>query len=1171
MNNIKLLEDEKSIINANDTSEKSSDSLLSKWVDKIWDNVCIQKQTGWTRFVSSISSNHTIKGRFRKVTRLLSDMQINFYKNEAGVNVDKLIEKKLNIFKRKDRQSKSVVMGLIPFCEKFKNEITVDYEIACELYNKMITAAQEDTKSNNKIGESVTYTSFSKALKNKLNESEESNNISAIDFNKVGPNLIVRDGQFCLKGDDSDMVIQVTSKSTREMCYIILNNFFDKYIDFQTLGEKTLSEINDIDDINDETIAKYKKLISLYATPNEKDMVKMFTRIEKQFRNMCNHYYSMGNAFIRNFKKYTKIENGNEKQDNRLAVSYEKLSSLWDNQKDVLEHAFSYIINEIINSSKYKDYVNFIADKVLPILKTGFAGDADYVLNVMPKEGDYYIVSQTGKNKNTGNNAIIKITKNFDEENKTLDFDNIGLIKCELELNSDGSYKIKNLKDLNNIVYTNKKYQNIKYSTFLSLDPRYISNFDAVNNYTGIAPEKFESGEMRATSLDEVKKIDSNAYTAVTKWIDNNTNIKDRKNAYALMQVVNNKLYKIVAVGGDLIIIDDNQNDKGVIDMGYVEVVEPNIKNNNDSDSKQNSNNEPDKTEDNDSEPNEKNNNDEQKTVYLLGDKNEEIDVNNKNSQQFSSQKVEHFNENSENKDDKEDNKNENSDNTLRGLYINLGENQDVLIVGFEKKKTEYLAEYNGFKICTIFNNEVLKVEKYYIEDNKDINPLNVLKSKTFTDNNGNEINFKEVVDFNKLNSKYLTYWFDRLINDKIGKEEKYKWVKEEDINSKVQTFLNDNTSEKSNKDEEIVSEFKKYCSALLSGITFPNEQESKQGEVKKQGEEEVQSNNITSNSQKSNNTDEINNQEKDKSENVDISKKSVNLITELDGVFQPDDRYKQSNNITNNYTNIKSEPIEISKDLIEEFSKHQIEIKLENNSLWITFKRFEIDYKEEKKIPISCRIRFIKKTENLNDYTLLMTARKNTEITICSYRHNDDKQRNQAGYRLAEYILWSWKDVNNVIIDTETNKKEVLNSSVQESIKFNIQYNINNKIIESAAFNTGINRKITSDKDSSKYYIFSECVWSTGNDMITKKTLANKIKGILRTRNNKIDLLEYAKANDNVQMSNIFENMNYFVKNPGNLYSIVGCSLYECAVAVKFNNNGVISNVIPIGITKIN
>ena len=88
---------------------------------------------------------------------------------------------------------------------------------------------------------------------------------------------------------------------------------------------------------------------------------------------------------------------------------------------------------------------------------------------------------------------------------------------------------------------------------------------------------------------------------------------------------------------------------------------------------------------------------------------------------------------------------------------------------------------------------------------------------------------------------------------------------------------------------------------------------------------------------------------------------------------------------------------------------------------------------------------------------------------------------------------------------------------------------------------------------------------------VLSKKVLANKVKATLKTRNNKIDLLEYVKANENVQMSNKFANMDYSVKKPGNLYSIIGCSLYECAVAVKFNNNGVISNVIPIGINKIN
>ena len=68
---------------------------------------------------------------------------------------------------------------------------------------------------------------------------------------------------------------------------------------------------------------------------------------------------------------------------------------MWDAQKDMFNNNFSHIIIEVVSSEPYMAYLNFILEKVMPIFKSGLAGDADYVLDVMPKKDQYYLIRQT--------------------------------------------------------------------------------------------------------------------------------------------------------------------------------------------------------------------------------------------------------------------------------------------------------------------------------------------------------------------------------------------------------------------------------------------------------------------------------------------------------------------------------------------------------------------------------------------------------------------------------------------------------------------------------------------------------------------------------------------------------------------------------------------------------
>lgn len=178
------------------------------------------------------------------------------------------------------------------------------------------------------------------------------------------------------------------------------------------------------------------------------------------------------------------------------------------------------------------------------------------------------------------------------------------------------------------------------------------------------------------------------------------------------------------------------------------------------------------------------------------------------------------------------------------------------------------------------------------------------------------------------------------------------------------------------------------------------------------------------------------------------------------------------------------------------------------------------------------------------------------------------------ADYLCNNYLLPECKDAKmNIVMGEMPKQEESLNEKkmkVQESINFTATYATNDKVIESAAFNTGINRKITADKDCSQYYVLSECMWSCANDEAVKKALASKVTAALKNCRTKEGLMEYVKANQNAEFTKNFADMNYVVRKPGNLHSIIGCSLFECAVAVKFNSNNVISNAIGIGVNKI-
>jgi hypothetical protein len=90
------------------------------------------------------------------------------------------------------------------------------------------------------------------------------------------------------------------------------------------------------------------------------------------------------------------------------------------------ENNFYRVVNAIIATPEYATYMRFIIERVIPVFATGNAGDADFILDTLPKAGEFFIVRQTRDKRinNTsisvdGNAALIKILSIDDKGNNS--------------------------------------------------------------------------------------------------------------------------------------------------------------------------------------------------------------------------------------------------------------------------------------------------------------------------------------------------------------------------------------------------------------------------------------------------------------------------------------------------------------------------------------------------------------------------------------------------------------------------------------------------------------------------------------------------------------------------------------------------------------------------------
>ena len=443
---------------------------------------------------------NTIKVRFRKCAKVLYRMQKDFGTKENGMDMkavlpgvgSKIMDWLGRLWGSKSGKGKNKgALGLRPFVDNYRNELSADYQEARKAFN-MIAAAgkgindknkgkeQTNGKMNNLQSESQTviYSSFSEMLKSEpLNEEETALNEGAGAIVALGAVKFAAGMYQYLKKDKngndvgSAKAVQVTHQSTREICYSILNMFFSKYFNMKAVSEKMGMNVDSLGDIDKSNVDKFAKLAQAMKQEQASGKgSKMYARVEKNYNQMVDAYVRIANSVVNNFEKYTKNSKGkdgkvkelSEKDSNLLVASVEKLRAEVNRQEDGYRNNFFRVVNAIITSPEYTTYLDFIIKDVMPVFKTGLASDADFVLDIVPKAGEYYILQQTNQQTDlTGGdtakgNVVLARVLGFDQsgeksKNPVINFARVALLKDPgtLVLNNNkydmSSYKEENL------------------------------------------------------------------------------------------------------------------------------------------------------------------------------------------------------------------------------------------------------------------------------------------------------------------------------------------------------------------------------------------------------------------------------------------------------------------------------------------------------------------------------------------------------------------------------------------------------------------------------------------------------------------------------------------------------------------------------------------------------
>lgn len=510
------------------------------------------KADGIASFIGDVAtlgllSRKTIKGRFRKTVKTLYKLQKDFGGSEKGLDMNdafkgqgsRLMDMLMRVFFVGNKYSSkggTGAIGIIPLVNNYRNELKRDFTDAVKTYN-MIATAGKQPKDLGAIKDSYVpeYKSFAEAYKARmLNESayqREDLYETLTDF--ITEANIAKTkysaGKYIMYSVDKDgnlkpsQAVQVTPESTREICYSIMNIFFSKYFNMKNVSKKFGIDVNSLSDIDKSNVDKFTKVIKSLKTEQSDNNIasKMFARVEKRYESIVSSYEVIAKKVIENFDKYSKLNKDgetkalSEKDDNLLTSATTKLYEKLNEQIDIYDNNFYRVVNAIIATPEYTKYMKFIIDTVIPVFTTGNAGDADFILDTLPKAGEFFIVRQT-RDKNVSNTsinvdgtaALVKIlsidNKGNNSKSPIVQIQRVGLFKPvegheggQIAIGNNGSVDYKSIDFKTSVILDRTAFsrkvndnsgdiQTVPYNKWLAIDPVPVTNYSEAGENTEI-------------------------------------------------------------------------------------------------------------------------------------------------------------------------------------------------------------------------------------------------------------------------------------------------------------------------------------------------------------------------------------------------------------------------------------------------------------------------------------------------------------------------------------------------------------------------------------------------------------------------------------------------------------------------------------------------------------
>ena len=508
------------------------------------------KADGIASFIGDVAtlgllSRKTIKGRFRKTVKTLYKLQKDFGGSEKGLDMNdafkgqgsRLMDMLMRVFfvgNKYSAKGGTGAIGIIPLVNNYRNELKRDFTDAVKTYN-MIATAGKQPKDLGAIKDSYVpeYKSFAEAYKARmLNESAYQRedlyetltdfiveaNTTKINYSAGKYVMYTRDKDGNLKPSQA---VQVTPESTREICYSIMNIFFSKYFNMKTVSNKFGINVNSLSDIDKSNVDKFTKVIKSLKTEQSDNNIasKMFARVEKRYESIVSSYEVIAKKVIENFDKYSRLNKDgetkalSEKDDNLLTSATTKLYEKLKEQIDIYDNNFYRVVNAIIATPEYTKYMKFIIDTVIPVFTTGNAGDADFILDTLPKVGEFFIVRKT-RDKNVSNTsinvdgtaALVKIlsidNKGNNSKSPIVQIQRVGLFKPvkgheggQIAIDDNGSVNYKSIDFKTSVILDRTAFsrevndnsgdtQTVPYNKWLAIDPVPVTNYSEAGENT---------------------------------------------------------------------------------------------------------------------------------------------------------------------------------------------------------------------------------------------------------------------------------------------------------------------------------------------------------------------------------------------------------------------------------------------------------------------------------------------------------------------------------------------------------------------------------------------------------------------------------------------------------------------------------------------------------------